>query len=47
MKRLRGSTQATLHPLAIIMTAAHTATVSRMAKGNIVAVILSPLCFLY
>ena len=42
-KHLRGSTQAIIHPLGIILTAALWALVSIMALGSIVA----PLCFLY
>ena len=32
-KHIRGSTQATIHPLAIILTKAHKTAVSMMAKG--------------
>ena len=47
-KHLRGSTQATIHPLAIILTAALWVLVSIIAlPGSIVALILPPLCFLY
>ena len=46
-KHLRGSTQAAIHPLAIILTAALWALVSIIAEGSIVALILPPLWFLY
>ena len=44
--RVRDSTQATIHPLAIILTMALWALVSMIALGSIVALILPPLCFL-
>ena len=46
-KHVRGSIQATISPLAIILTAALWALVSIIAKGSIVILILPPLCFLY
>ena len=42
-KHLKVSTQATIHPLAIVLTMA---LVSLIAEGSIVALILSSLCFL-
>ena len=46
MKHLRGSTQATIHPWAIILTVALWALVSMIAQRSIVTLILPPLCFL-
>ena len=45
MEHIGGSTQATIHPLDIILNSA--LQVSIMAQGSIVALILPPLCFLY
>ena len=47
MKHLRGNSLATIHPLAIILTAALHALVSITTQGSIVALILPPLCSLY
>ena len=44
---LRGSTQARIHPLAVILTVALRALVSMMALRNGVALTLPPLCFFY
>ena len=46
-KHLRGSTQATILPLAIILTTALRALVSIIVLGSIIALLLPPLCFLY
>ena len=46
-KHLRGSTQATINPLATILAAVLQALVSTTYQGSIVALILPPLCFLY
>ena len=47
-KHLRGSTQATIHPLTIILTAALWALEkSIIALGSIVTLTLPPLYFLY
>ena len=46
-KNLRDRTQATILPLAIILTAALWALVSMTAEGRIVTLILPPLCLLY
>ena len=46
-KHHRGSTQATIHPLAILLTTALRALVRMTALGSSVALILPPLCFLY
>ena len=46
-RHLRGSTQATIHPLVIILAAALWALVSMITCMSIVALILPPLCFLY
>ena len=39
--------KATIHPLAIILTMAHRAAVSMMAKGCIVVKVLPRRCFLF
>ena len=46
-KHLRGSTKATIHSFAIILTVALWALVSTTAQGSTVILILVPLCFLY